>query len=131
MSSKEQSNPLFGVRFEQGEQRKKPTILQFVKTLPKDIEQFTSTVELIWLPGNFNNYTLECEHFRVSISATHPLFGVISENIDALTQSPSTLDCCIESKNPLSYVLVENTTTKGTWHFIGGDSGIRYFPEEF
>jgi 3',5'-cyclic AMP phosphodiesterase CpdA len=123
------SNPLFGASFESGEQKRKPTILQFVKRLPKNITEFESTVELIWLPGNFDNYTLECEHFRVPINNTHPLYSSMREGVDRLTNGSSTVNVCIQSKQPLSYKLVQNSDITGHWQYIGGDSGIRFFTD--
>jgi hypothetical protein len=130
MVRKQTPNPIFGASFEHGEQKKKPTILQFIKKLPSDISEFESTVEVIWFPGSFDNYTLECEHFRVPISSTHPLYKSLSEGVHQLTQGSSTINVCIQSRDPLSYKLVENTGYVGHWQFIGSDSGTRFFPDE-
>ncbi len=57
-----------------------PTFLQYVKTIGKGVEGKTRfQVDVIWLPGKFDNVTLQTHAFRYICSENHPLYQEIKE----------------------------------------------------
>lgn len=61
---------------------KKPTLLQYLKSLPNDTKfPILSRIELCWFPGTWDNYNLECESFRISIGTNHSLYKLFDSSI--------------------------------------------------
>jgi hypothetical protein len=110
-------------------EEKLPTIRQFLKELPKDAENIKSTVRLVWLPGQWDNYTLQCDDFRVVVNRKHKLYGQLRANIDAFTKGTQTLDVVITDRKSVSYRLNINPEETGEWFFIGGDAGLKFTNE--
>lgn len=113
-----------------GNEEKKPTIRQYLKELPKNVTDIKSTVRLIWLPGQWNNYTLQCDDFRVIVSKGHQLFDGLRANVDVFTKGSQTLDVIVIDREPFSYRLSVNTEIAGEWFFIGGQSGLKFTSHE-
>jgi len=113
-----------------GKEEKLPTIRQYLKELPKDVKDIKSTVRLIWLPGQWDNYTLQCDDFRVVISRKHKLYGALRTNIDAFTKGTNTLDVLVIDRAQVSYRLAVNPQESGEWFFVGGDAGLKFTPDE-
>jgi hypothetical protein len=109
-----------------GKQEKKPTVRQYLKELPKDVENIKSTVRVIWTPGQWDNYTLECDHFRVIVNRNHKLYRALRDNLDAFTKGSETLDVLITDRKSVTYRLTKNSEERGEWFFIGGDSGLKF-----
>lgn len=109
---------------------KKPTIKQYLKELPKDVENIKSTVRVIWLPGRWNNYTLQCDHFRLIVSAGSELFNQLRNRVDDFTKGTKTLDVIVTDRAKVSYRLSLNNEEHGEWFFIGGDAGLKFTPNK-
>lgn len=107
-------------------QEKLPTIRQYLKELSEDVTNINSTVRLIWCPGQWDNYTLQCDDFRVIIGRRDRLYAILGTRIDEFTKGSKTLDVCITNRKPLSYRLVENNELSGGWFFIGDGPSVRF-----
>jgi hypothetical protein len=99
-----------------------PTFLQFLKTLSKGAEGKTKfQVDIIWLPGKFQNVTLQTHAFRYQCSDSHPLFAEIQQYLEhQKTQNSSPrLDIVIDSIEERTIDLSENAKVKGSWEKLG------------
>jgi hypothetical protein len=91
---------LFEVSGKEPEKPKKPTWKQFVKENPNEEYPVYSRIEVVWFPGQWDNYSLECERFRISISAQHPVYPVLEQRIVAtLTDADTALLIRIDDRN--------------------------------
>jgi len=77
MPSKQLS--LFDVEGKEPSKPKKPTLRQFIKEQTDAKYPLSSTIRLVWFPGNWDNYSLETDSFRVSIGVSHPLYAVLDK----------------------------------------------------
>lgn len=105
---------------------KLPTIRQYLKELPKDVTDIKSTVHLIWLPGQWDNYTLQCDDFRVIVSRKHKLYNHLRTNVDEFTKGTRTLDVIVTDRAKVSYRLRVNEEKSGEWFFVGGSAGLKF-----
>lgn len=105
---------------------KAPTLRQYLKELPKDAKDIKSTVRLIWLPGRWENYTLQTDDFRVIVSRGHKLFNSLRDNLDAFTKGTETLDVIVTDRAKISFRLSVNDEERGEWFFVGGDAGLKF-----
>jgi hypothetical protein len=113
-----------------GKEDKLPTLRQYLKELPKDVKDIASTVRVIWLPGQWNNYTLQCEHFRVIVNPKHNLYSSLRANLDEFTKGTRTLDVFVTDRAKVSYRLSINDSKTGEWFYIGGTSGLKFTPDK-
>jgi hypothetical protein len=62
-------------------QEKKPTLLQWIRAnkVTPGTKKTKFLVEIIFLPGKFDNYTLVTHAFRVIIPKTHALYAAFTE----------------------------------------------------
>jgi hypothetical protein len=111
-------------------EEKLPTIRQYLKELPNDAKDIKSTVRLVWLPGQWNNFTLETDHFRVIVNPKHKLYGQLRDNFDAFSKGTETLDVVVIDRKSVSYRLNINSEERGEWFFIGGSSGLKFTSEK-
>jgi hypothetical protein len=107
-------------------QEKKPTLRQYLKELPDDAGNIRSTVRIIWCPGRWDNYTLECDDFRIIVSPKHNLYAALRDRLDAFTKGTETLDVLVTDRRSVSYRLAKNPEESGEWFFIGGDAGLKF-----
>ena len=92
----------------------KPTFLQYMKTkkLAPGVEGKTKyEVELIWLPGKFDNVTLVTHSFRYIASSNHPLYR------DTIDWCDSVLSDLTDKSNsnciaPMLYILIDSIKDK-------------------
>lgn len=110
-------------------EEKLPTLRQYLKELPKDVTHIKSTVRLVWLPGKWDNYTLQCDHFRVVVGRNHKLYDQLTDNVHDFTKGTSTLDVIVTDRAKVSYRLNINQEESGEWFFICGDSGLTFASE--
>jgi hypothetical protein len=110
-------------------EEKLPTIRQYLKELPKDVTDIKSTVRIVWLPGQWDNYTLQCDDFRVIVSRNHKLYGQLRDNFDDFATGTTTLDVIVTDRAKVSYRLSVNQEELGEWFFIGGDAGLKFTRE--
>lgn len=102
-----------------------PTFLQYIKTVGKGVEGKTRfQVDIVWMPGKFNNVTLQTHAFRYQCDENHPLYTEMQEYIRnaVLTGVCPRLDIVIDSIADRTIDLTENPKVKGTWENLGGNA---------
>lgn len=102
-----------------------PTFLQYIKTLGKGVEGKTRfQVDIIWLPGKFQNVTLQTHAFRYQCSEDHPLYSEIIEYVgnDFNKGTRPRLDIVIHSIANRTIDLTENSKIKGRWEKLGSNA---------
>lgn len=70
---------LFDTEFSEPPKEKKPTLLQYLKTLKDAKYPLVFRIEIVWFPGKFDNYTLETTDFRCQVSPSNPLYKVLDK----------------------------------------------------
>lgn len=117
---------LFGSTFSEPPKEKKPTLLQYLKTT-KDVKfPFHSRIDLIWLPGTFNNFTLETELFRCSVTDRNPLYSILNgSGWGTVIDSETALLLCVMDSTGV-YTL-EESTFYGKYKSIG-NLGVKFEP---
>lgn len=103
----------------------KPTFLQYLKTCNKSVEGKTHFgVEIVWLPGKFNNVTLQTHAFRYVCDESHPLYNEMHEYCKTLGDKPGTkrLDIVIDSVEDKTIEIIESTRKSGTWEQLGSNA---------
>ena len=116
---------MFNTETQDVKPEKLPTIAQFVKRVKQTKRNTTQPVDIIWLPGKFENFTLQTELCRVIIAPKHPLFGHIKAFNNAgneSTEIPFALE--ITDWNKASYMLVPIERV-GSWTELGS-TGLRW-----
>jgi hypothetical protein len=107
---------------------KVPTFLQFLKSANKAIEGKTKFgVDIVWLPGKFQNVTLQTHAFRLITSENHKLFNEIQEYFkqyddDSIVQRLEVIVTSIEKR---TFDVCEGTRNKGSWTLVG-ESGRKF-----
>lgn len=108
-----------------------PTFLQYLKTAHrKGIENKTRfPVEIIWLPGKFDNVTLQTHAFRYIATPDNALYKDVLEyanEIEGLDkQAPNNvprLEIVITDFDKKVIDLVENTKVLIVWEAMGGNA---------
>ncbi len=101
-----------------------PTFLQYTKTCGKGVQGKTKFgVEVVWLPGKFNNVTLQTHAFRYICNEDHPLYGEVLRYFE-LTKcgnSAPRLDVVIDSVEDKTITVSESTRVKGCWEKLGSN----------
>lgn len=99
-----------------------PTFFQYLKTASKGIESKTKfPVELIWLPGKFNNVTLQTHAFRYICDENHPLYQEIKEySLELVSRgNVDRLEIVITSISERTIEVLENPKKKVEWRELG------------
>ena len=117
---------------------KVPTFFQYLKTekLSKGIEGKTRyPIDVIWLPGKFDNVTLQTHAFRYIASPEHPLYNNAVafckalqdevNNIDGIPVTSKRLDLVITSIENKTIAVKENEKVIVTVKSLG-DYGLRF-----
>jgi hypothetical protein len=107
-------------------QEKKPTLRQYLKELPKDVRDIKSTVRVIWLPGRWDNYTLETDDFRIIVNQRSKLYAALRNRVDDFTKGSETLDVHVTDRATISYRISTNPEESGEWFFIADGAGLRF-----
>jgi hypothetical protein len=131
---KAKKQSMFDVEVTSTPREKLPTIRQFVKGLPNDVENHKSRVCLIWLPGQWRNYTLQTNDYRAIVDEKNTLFDLLASELNDFTKGDKTFTIEITKRKPLAYSLRECTEVSGEWFFIGEGAGLRFeedVPMEF
>lgn len=100
----------------------KPTFNQYLKTIGKGVEGKTKfQVELVWLPGKFDNLTLQTHAFRYICDPDHPLYkelpGYITQAVSE-GKAPR-LDIVIASIEERRISLFDDSKKIGQWEKLG------------
>lgn len=107
--------------------KKVPTLAQFLKKTKEPKSKPYNTVELVWLPDQFDNVTLQTQNYRIVLGDNHPLYKATIEYF----QSESTLDTCFRiqiadwSKGTFE---ITQGKERGTWA-KAGKNGYRWKSE--
>jgi len=105
-----------------------PTFFQYIKTASKGIVGKTKfAVDIIWLPGSFDNVTLQTHAFRYICTDSHPLYtDVIGyfEGID-LTDEHGQMTIIIASLEEKTIEVTFDQKKMGFYQPIGA-KGMRF-----
>lgn len=102
-----------------------PTFLQYIKTVSKGAEGKTKfAIDIVWMPGKFNNVTLQTHAFRYICDESHPLYGDIKQYFKDLVLGPVSpqLEIVIDSIRERKISVLESTTKKGEWSALGSNA---------
>lgn len=116
---------MFNTKTKDLPREKLPTIAQYLKSNKPAKSRYIHVVELIWLPGKFNNFTLQTGAFRIIIAPKHPMYGHLRNFCNAGNESTE-IGFCVEITDwqEGSFMLVPHDRD-GNWTDIG-ESGIRW-----
>lgn len=101
-----------------------PTFLQYLKTCNKSVEGKTRFgVEIVWLPGKFDNVTLQTHAFRYIADNDHPLYDEVQEYLksEGGNATSKRLDITILSMEDSTISLSESSRKTGTWKRLGNN----------
>jgi len=119
---------LFDVTGKEPPKPKKPTLKQYLKETTHVTFPVFSLVEIVWFPGNWDNFSIECGLFRVSVGASHPLYKPLDESIVSIaTKSDTGILLCLEDTD--GTIGFCESTVYGAWKAIG-NAGYRFEPTE-
>lgn len=99
-----------------------PTFLQYTKACGKGVQGKTKFgVEIIWLPGKFDNVTLQTHAFRYICAENHPLYGEVKSYLSLVVVGSiyKRLDIVIDSIEEKTITVLESTRISGTWNSLG------------
>lgn len=102
-----------------------PTFLQYIKTCGKGVEGKTKfAVDIMWLPGKFNNVTLQTHAFRYICDENHPLYAEIIGYIDSLGPSAYVprLEIIINSLEQKTIEVLDTSKKQGSWEKLGANA---------
>ena len=103
----------------------KPTFNQFIKTCGKGVEGKTKfQVDIIWLPGKFDNLTLQTHAFRYICDPNHPLYkdlpGYI-QDCESKGDAPR-MDLVIASIENRQVSVLQDLKKIGRWEKLGSSA---------
>ena len=116
---------LFGVDFKDEPAQKVPTYNQFLKRVGRENATGLYLVNLIWLPGQFDNFTLQTDEFRLIVRSGTKLYAALSNRLDEWSKGNASMSIDIPEGGNGMYRFVE-TQDAGEWFFVGDGSGLRY-----
>ncbi len=102
-----------------------PTFLQYTKVCGKGVETKTKFgVEIVWLPGKFDNVTLQTHAFRYICDPSHPLYSEIRQYLEVVVVGDcyKRLDITIDSVEKKTITVSESSRVKGSWETLGGNA---------
>lgn len=126
MPTKQQS--LFDGEYNEPPKQKLPTLLQYLKSTKNVEYPFYSRVINIWLPGSFDNFTLECEKFRVGVSNRNPLYKLLNGSGwgQIITSDTAILVSVLDEKGTIK---LAESNVYGRYESIG-NFGVKFVPTD-
>lgn len=124
MMTSEQFDSLFGVVTTDAKPDKLPTFAQFIKSNKQPRNKPTYPIQLVWLPGKFDNFTLQTNAFRVICTPKHALYPHLSKFFGDSQSAEIGMSITITDWESSEYLL-ERSKAKGMWQEIGS-SGYRW-----
>lgn len=115
---------IFNVTSEEPKKQKLPTLRQWLKEQKADDFKQFHQIRVIWLPGQWKNFTLETTCFRAQVTEYNPLYAALSSDLDSFTREGGDILLRIVDRQRLTFSLLPGEGD-GEWFFIG-DSGLRY-----
>ena len=116
---------IFGVKASDAKREKLPTIRQFCKSTAKSKYKSDGIVELVWLPGNFDNFTIQTDRFRILITKNHPFYQPLLDFFDGVNDRSCGFRVEISDWKSAEYIFHELSEGNGAWETIG-ESGYRW-----
>jgi hypothetical protein len=123
------TSKLFGVEAKDVKREKLPTLAQYLKKTKEPKSKPVYVVELVWLPGKFNNFTLQTNKFRIIVSPSHPFYGLLRDFFADNSTAETPMSVRITDWQLGSYQL-EQPKCAGLWSELG-TSGYRWVDDEF
>jgi hypothetical protein len=115
---------LFEVSGKDAPREKKPTLFQFIKETSDITYPYFAGIEIIWLPGKWDNFSIETSTYRASIAPSHGLYEVIDRSIvRILTDTDTKLLLAIE--NDSGELRFAESNVYGKYERIG-NTGFRF-----
>lgn len=102
----ENLDAMFNRETQSGTRDKLPTLRQFLKSKGNRKIPRSFLVTVIWKPGEWDNFTLETESFRLRVNKGDEMYPLLDE----FTADPKTADV------PVAITICDRQ--KGTWMFI-------------
>lgn len=119
---------LFGVEARDAKPEKLPTISQYLKRTKEPKSKPLSLVTLVWLPGKFDNFTLNTNLYRVIISPKHPFYGLLRDFFADSSTAETPIAIRITDWKLGSYQL-EEPKSVGMWQELS-TSGYRWVKDD-
>ena len=116
---------LFGVETEDVKPPPLPTIAQFVRKTKEPKSKPILTVSIVWLPGQFNNITLQTPEFRVIITPNNPLFEPLLSSLTNEDSEPIGIRIRITDWRTPKYQLEEAKGDNRKWVKLG-QNGLKW-----
>jgi hypothetical protein len=113
--------------YETPQAEKTPTLRQYCKTAKKTVQGKTKFgVQIVWLPGKFDNVTLQTHAFRVIVGPNHPLYTEILGYKELITfgNRYDRLDVIIDNVETAAFSVVESQRVAITWETLGSNGII-------
>jgi hypothetical protein len=118
------TSDLFGVETKDVKLEKLPTLAQFVKRTKEPKSKPLHVVELVWLPGKFDNFTLQTQYYRIIISSKHPFYRHLRSFFADSQTAEIPVAVRITDWQQGSYMF-EQPKSNGVWRELGV-SGYRW-----
>jgi hypothetical protein len=102
-----------------------PTFRQYLKSCGKGVEGKTKfQVDIVWMPGQFSNVTLQTHAFRYIVDDSHPLYDEMQSYIKncLTTGNCPRLNIVIDSIQEATIDLTEDPKVKGNWEKLGSNA---------
>jgi len=115
---------IFGIEAQDVKPEKLPTLLQFIRRSKEPKSPVKRIVNLVWVPGKFDNFTLQTDKFRVIISNKHPFYSGLRNFFANCETAETPIGIEISDWTKGSYMLYE-PKSKGLWQELG-NSGYRW-----
>lgn len=103
----------------------KPTFNQFLKTISKGVEGKTKfQVEIVWLPGRFDNLTIQTHAFRYICNSEHPLYQELPSYLAQCVSEGKAprLDVVISSIEHRTISIFDDPKKVGEWEKLGANA---------
>lgn len=110
---------IIGVETKDVKPPKLPTIAQFVKQTKKPSSNPSLVIEIIWIPGKFDNYTLQTGKFRAIITPNHPFYKALGDIFRDQGIHAPPLKLRITDWETASYMLEESKGDKRVYKPMG------------
>ena len=120
---------MFDTDFNASEFDRVPTIRQFLKKLPKNTKVLDQSflIDKVWLPGKFDNVTLETYAFRIILNPKHALYDhFISFFADNNSNRyKGAIGITITDRDKAGFSLNKRDNPNGDWQTLGAN-GYRF-----
>lgn len=102
-----------------------PTFLQYIKTIGKGVEGKTKfAIDIVWMPGKFDNVTLQTHAFRYACDPNHPLYAEVVQyfSLVVVGNLHPQLEIVIDSIEERRITVSESHRKRGEWEKLGSNA---------